>query len=188
MSLQALSRDQVRSVIEGRGAAPRVPVLLHLWTHPDEFSERRPAVLALMDSFPQDAHVIPVRMPAVAEAPPEDARYRWLTGGAGGAADRQAEPGGKAGPDGRTLADHALDAQALIADWGELDDILSDFPDPRSPVALPENPSPDGRYRLASWWYCLFERHWSLRGMTNALLDFSTDAAQVARSRTSTWG
>jgi uroporphyrinogen decarboxylase len=163
-------------VIEGRGAGPRVPVLLHFWTHAEEFGERRPAVQALMDSLPQDVQSIPVRMPAVADAPPEDPRYRWLTDAAAGAGLE-----GRTGPDGRTLPDHALDAQALIADWSELDAILADFPDPRSPLALPENPAPDGRYRLASWWYCLFERHWSLRGMTNALLDFGTDPAQVHR-------
>jgi uroporphyrinogen decarboxylase len=176
VSLKPLSREEVRSVIEGRGAAPRVPVLLHFWTHPDEFADGTPAVYALMDSFPQDAQTIPVRMPAVAEAPPEDPRYRWLTGATPGARRE-----GRKGIDGRTLSDRALDSQALITDWDELDAILADFPDPRSPLALPQNPASDGRYRLAAWWYCLFERHWSLRGMTSALLDFGTDPVQVHR-------
>ncbi len=165
MSEKVLQREQVRSVIEGRGAAPRVPVLLHFWTHADAFGDRTPAVQALMERHLQDVQSIGVRMPGDAEAPTEDPRYRWLTGTrAAGAA-----------------ADQALDAHALIADWSELDAILADFPDPRSPVALPENPVPDGRYRLAGWWYCLFERHWSLRGMTNALMDYYTDPAQVHR-------
>ncbi len=162
MTYQPLSRDEVRSVIEGRGAASRVPVLLHLWTHAAEFGDRQPAVEALMARYPHDVQLIGVRLPGIGEAPADDPGYRWLPGGP-------------------RDAGRALDAQALIADWGELDDIVARFPDPRSPAALPENPESDGRYRLAGWWYCLFERHWSLRGMTNALTDFYTDPASVHR-------
>jgi hypothetical protein len=157
-----LNREQVRSVIEGRGAAPRIPVLLQFWTHAEEFGDRAPAVRALMDRFPEDAQVIGVRMPGNVEPPAGDPGYRWL-------------------PAGRRDTGAALDAQALIADWNELDGILSAFPDPHSADALPGNPAPDGRYRLAGWWYCLFERHWSLRGMTNALTDFYTEAKSVHR-------
>ena len=28
------------------------------------------------------------------------------------------------------------------------------------------------KYLLGGWWYCFFERLWSLRGMENALTDF----------------
>jgi len=79
------------------------------------------------------------------------------------------------------LEGRALDAQSLITDWAELDEVIETFPDFHSRLALPENPASDGRYRLAGWWYCLFERHWSLRGMTNALTDFYTDPASVHR-------
>jgi uroporphyrinogen decarboxylase len=167
MSAQPLQRDEVRSVIEGKGAAPRVPILLHFWTHADAFGDRTPAVKALMERYPQDVQAIGVRMPAPLEAPPEDPGYRWLPGGTRDAV------GGAPGA--------ALDAQALLADWESIDTVLASFPDPRSPAALPENPAPDGRYRLAGWWYCLFERHWSLRGMTTALTDFYTDPAAVHR-------
>lgn len=162
MGIEPLNREQVRSVVERRGAAPRVPVLLHLWTHADDFGSRTPAVKALLDRYPQDAQVIETRMPDAVEPPTEDPGYRWLPGG-----PRAAGP--------------ALDARALITDWGELDRILASFPDPRSPVALPRNPLPDGRYRLAGWWFCLFERHWSLRGMTNALTDYYTNPDAVHR-------
>jgi len=162
MKVPALRRDEVRSVIEGRGAARRVPVLLHFWTHPEAFGDRTPAVRSLMGEFVEDVQAIGIRMPGVSDAPPEDIGYRWLRGAPG-------------------EAGAALDAQALISDWDQLDAILADFPDPRSPVMLPDNPAPDGRYRLAGWWYCLFERHWSLRGMTNALMDFFTDPDKVHR-------
>jgi hypothetical protein len=162
MHYTPLKRDEMRSVIEGRGAAPRVPVLLHFWTRADDFGSRSDAVVALMERFPQDAQYIGARMPAYDEPPEDHPDYRWRFRGirASGA---------------------ALDAQALITDWGELDEMIERFPDPRSPAALPENPPPDGRYRLSGWLYCLFERHWSFRGMTTALTDFYTDPASVHR-------
>ncbi len=162
MQYTPLSRDEVRSVIEGRGAASRVPALLHFWTHAGAFGDRQPAVEALMARYPHDVQLIGVRMPSYAEPPVEDPGYRWVPG-------RQQNEG------------RALDAQSLICDWAELDEVIATFPDSRSRLALPENPEPDGRYRLAGWWYCLFERHWSLRGMTNALTDFYTDPASVHR-------
>jgi uroporphyrinogen-III decarboxylase len=36
-------------------------------------------------------------------------------------------------------------------------------------------------YRVGLWWYWLFERHWSLRGMENALCDFYDSAEEVHR-------
>jgi len=59
--------------------------------------------------------------------------------------------------------------------------VLADFPDPRSLAILADNQPADGRYRLAGWMSCLFERHWSLRGMTNALMDFSANPREVHR-------
>jgi uroporphyrinogen decarboxylase len=157
-----LKRDEVRSVIEGRGAAPRVPVILHFWTRADDFGSRTPAVRALMERFPQDVQYIGARMPAYDEPPEGHPDYRWLP-------EASREPGA------------ALDAQVLVADWDGLDGIIERFPDPRSPAALPENPPSDGRYRLCGWLYCLFERHWSFRGMNNALTDYYTDPASVHR-------
>jgi uroporphyrinogen decarboxylase len=162
MQYQPLARDEVRSTIEGRGAVSRIPVLLHFWTNAEAFGDRKPAVEALLRRFPQDLQYIGVRMPECAEPPGDDPGYRWLPGG-------------------RRESGKALDAQTLIEDWGELDGILAHFPDPRSPAALPDNPASDGRYRLAGWRFCLFERHWSLRGMANALTDFTTDPGSVHR-------
>ena len=65
-----------------------------------------------------------------------------------------------------------LDAAIALDDWGKLDEVIAKFPRADFPALLEWMPKPDGRYRLAHWWYCLFERHWSLRGMTNALTDY----------------
>jgi uroporphyrinogen-III decarboxylase len=74
------------------------------------------------------------------------------------------------------------DAKGAISDWSQIDGVLKHFPDPHYKKALPPAPvSDDGRYRIGAWWFCLFERHWQLRGMTNALMDYYTDPDSVHR-------
>ena len=46
---------------------------------------------------------------------------------------------------------------------------------------FPDKRASDGRYVLASWWSCYFERLWMLRGMENALTDFYTNPDEVHR-------
>jgi len=164
MLYEPLTREEMIGVIEGRSAAKRVPVLLHFWTHPEAFGEREPMVRSIMAKYPEDAQVIPFRIPAVYEAPEDDPEYRWVNF-----------------DDPYVGKSVGLDAQVAISDWSQLGDILKDFPDPHYRGALPTNPPEDGRYRLGYWWYCLFERHWQLRGMTNALMDYYTDPEAVHR-------
>jgi uroporphyrinogen-III decarboxylase len=103
-------------------------------------------------------------MPDVYQTPADDPEYRWVN------FDAPVDTGST-----------AIDAQAAIADWNQLDGVLENFPKVSYPGMFPENPASDGRYRLGHWWFCLFERHWSLRGMTNALTDYYTDPDQVHR-------
>lgn len=164
MSVSALKRDSVSAVIEGRGAAERVPVILHFWTHPDAFGDREPEVRRLIDQYPQDVQDIWLRTPEVYTGRPDDPEYRWVNFD---------DP-----YDGQSVA---LDQRIAIADWARLDGVLQAFPNPRYPGLVHANPTPDGRYRLAHWWFCFFERHWSLRGMTHALMDYYTDPTSVHR-------
>ena len=53
------------------------------------------------------------------------------------------------------------------------------FPSAEYPGLVPEFHSDGQRYVLARWWYCLFERLWSIRGMENALMDFFLHPAYV---------
>jgi hypothetical protein len=152
-------------VVAGRGCARRVPVLLHQWTYPGAFKERAAEVQQILERFPQDAQVIFHRPPEIFVAPPDDPEYRWV--------NHDAPPA--------TGAEHGLDEQAAIRDWSELDGIVAHFPSPDYPGLFQSNPPPDGRYRMAHWWYGLFERHWSLRGMTNALMDYYTNPEEVHR-------
>ncbi len=165
MSIDPLTRDEVFAVVAGRGCARRVPVLLHQWTYPAAFGEREAEVQAILDRFPQDAQIIPYRGPDIFEGPADDPEYRWMD------CDRPAD----------LDAGRGIDDQAAIRDWNQLDGVLSHFPNPDYPGLFPAVPEPDGRYRIAHWWFGLFERHWSLRGMTNALMDFYTNADEVHR-------
>jgi len=165
MDPSALTREEMIAVIEGRGAARRVPVLLHCWTSAEAFGAREAQARALLGRYPNDAQMIPFNLPDVYKAPPDAPEYRWVN-------YDDPNPGRKSG----------LDEQGAIDDWSRLDGILANFPDPAYSGALPADPPPpDGRYRIGHWWYCLFERHWQLRGMTRALTDYYTAPEAVHR-------
>ena len=160
-----LTRDEVKSVIEGCARARRVPMFIHFWTNPDAFGDRKGVVKDLLGRYPQDMQVVPFFMPSQyrgehAAAP----GYSWCP-----------FPNPDAGRQG------AIDEAVAVADWSRLDEWLDRFPRPDRPDLFNRAPQPDGRYRLAHWFYCLFERHWSFRGMTNALLDYYEHPREVHR-------
>lgn len=156
MKYEPLSREEVKSVIEGRGAAGRVPVFVHFWVHPEVFEgEKLDRINALLNEYPQDAQTFYLNIPQVYEAPDDDPSYRWSY------KDRTAD------------GNAALDSSGFIQDWDdELDLLLQDFPSADYPGLIPEKREPDGRYRLGCWWYFFFERFWSIRNMEEALIDF----------------
>jgi uroporphyrinogen decarboxylase len=163
MPLQA---QEMRRIISGGGSGRRIPVLLHPWVSARAFETEaaRAAVQALLDFYPCDAQIIPWRNIEIYQAPEDDPTYRWI----------------KADPPPQT-GSRALDEQAPLADWAQLDDFLANFPSADYPNLFPRIPAPDGRYRIAHWWYTLFERHWSLRGMSHALMDYHTNPHEVHR-------
>lgn len=161
-----LTREEVAAVIEGRGCARRVPLMIHQWLYPDVF--RDPAANAkvrkLMELYPNDAAFIRWRFIKLWDAPPDDPDYRWMHGT-------------KPAQDSAT----AIDASGPLSDWAMLDDILEHFPRATYPGLLADVPPEDGRYRVGHWWYNYFERHWQLRGMSNALMDYYTNPEEVHR-------
>ena len=166
MQYEPLTRDEVATVIQGRTTARRVPVCIHMWVHADAFDDRRQAVVDILARYPQDIQIVGVRMPAYHREPDAaDPRYSWLPWRAPVAGEQS-----------------ALDASVLVPSWDRLDEIIASFPRADSPALWDgAGEQPDGRYRLAHWWFCLFERHWSLRGMTQALTDYYTHPAEVHR-------
>ncbi len=161
---QSLTREEVISVIAGRSISRRVPIQIHLWVHPETFGEREPAIREILRRYPADVQIIYYRIPDVYAAPADDPNYRWVPY-----------------DDPYQNTSVGLDQRVAIVDWSQLDEILSRFPDPDYPGLLSGVEPADGRYRMGHWWYCLFERHWSLRGMTNALTDYFDHPDEVHR-------
>ena len=155
MNRQPLTKNEVASVIEGRSIAPRVPMMVHFWCSPQRFGDREQAAREILDAYPMDLQVIGINMPQVFNAPEDDPEYRWVNY-----------------DDPFKDSNVGIDSRMAIDDWGRLDGILQHFPSPSYPNLIPGNPPSDGRYRLGNFWFCYFERHWSLRGMTNALMDY----------------
>lgn len=164
MNGKALSRDEMRKAIEGKEAPWRVPMMFHFWLSPDVFGCKKQDVIQLMKTYPMDVQSILFNMPKVYEHPEDDTGYRWLNH-----------------DDPLPERTSGLDARVAITDFAELDAVLADFPDPLYHGLFPNQPPDDGRYRLGYWWYGLFERHWELRGMTNALTDYYDDPDSVHR-------
>ncbi len=148
-----LSREEMIGVIEGKGHAGRVPNAVAPWSDVCLFPEHREEYEKLMQQYPCDIEVIRLRMPAVFEGAENDPAYRWLP------FDNPFGP------------NVSLDAVSAIADMEAIDEILATFPDPHSVALMPPAPAVGATYRVAHWWYLLFERFWSLRGMENALCD-----------------
>ncbi len=164
MNGNTLKREEIASVIEGKGCASRIPLMLHFWINPDVFIGQQGLYKQLLDEYPCDVNTIHINLPRVFDAPADEPNYRWMN------IDNPFPP------------DMPLDAITAIEDWGELNAILEDFPDPHSPHLMPEIiPSDDGRYRLVRWWNWMFERFWSLRGMEDALCDLYESPQEVHR-------
>lgn len=151
-----LSRQEVINVIEGKGAARRPPVLYDLWigNNVSEQDDRKRE--KWLSGYPRDIAEVFLNMPDITHAPVDDPDYYWF------------------GSDKGNMGDKGWDARVLIEDWEdeEAEKFFNTFPDPDYPGLIPQEIHSDGRYLLGRWWYLLFERHWSLRGMENALTDF----------------
>lgn len=154
--MDCLSRQEVISVIEGKGAARRLPILYDMWIGSNVFGWDERKREEWLSNYPRDIADVFLNMPDLTQAPADDPDYRWT------------------GIDKGNMDDKGWDARVLIEDWeGEdAEKFFATFPNPDYPGLVPETAPSDGRYMLGRWWYLLFERHWSLRGMENALMDF----------------
>lgn len=158
-----LTREEMAGVIEGKGRARRVPIAVQHWADPSVFGEKAPLIREILDSCPCDFTRIDFKIPDVFQAPKDAPSYRWMN------------------VDNFFPENTSLDAVTALQ-WDQLDAVLADFPDPGYPGLIPGNvPPDDGTYRVGLWWYWLFERLWSLRGMENALCDFYESPDKVHR-------
>ena len=160
--MKPLTRQQIVDVIEGRGNAPRVPVLYSTWMNAAPFGGDVDAYRKWIGSKVCDVNFCCLNMPGLFAGPQDAPEYRWAFG------------------DKTEKANVGLDSQIVIEDWSEAEEFYAAFPDAEFSGLLPEIQE-DGRYVLVNWWYTFFERHWSLRGMENALFDFFDYPEEVHR-------
>lgn len=152
--MKALSKEDLIKVIEGKGSAERIPILYDIWIYDNMFGNDPDKRLKWLEQYPCDVDEVFLQMPGMTEGPAEDPEFYW------------------AAPGSRCLEGKGLDAQCLLQEWEDADTFYSSFPSPESPALIVGKKEKDGRYLLGRWWYCYFERLWSLRGMENALTDF----------------
>lgn len=154
--MENLSRQEVKRVIEGKGAVDRPPILYDLWVGNNLFHNNEEEREKWFSRYPRDIEDVFLNIPDLLHAPADDPNYRWT------------------GMDRESMAEKGLDARVLIEEWdsAEGEKFFETFPNPEYPGLIPEKKPSGERYTIARWWYGLFERHWSVRGMENALMDF----------------
>lgn len=163
--MKELSKEEVKRVIEGKGNARRVPLLYDLWISGNVFGndlEKRAEWLA---QYPMDVEESTLVLPDLVKAPDDAPDYRWT------------------GVDMEWDEEKGFDSRVLLEDWEgeEAEEFFAKFPSPEYPGLIPEQKPEGKRYTLVKWWYCFFERLWSIRGMENALTDFYLYPEEVHR-------
>ena len=161
--METLSSADICRVIEGRGAASRVPLVYDHWIYANAFGDDEAARDRWLSQFPQDVERFQLNIPDLLTAPADDPNYRWT------------------GVDLDAAEDAGLDNRPLIEDWDSeaAERFFETFPNPDYPGLVPDFQGDGKRYVLARWWFCFFERHWSIRGMENALMDYFLYPDQV---------
>ena len=82
--------------------------------------------------------------------------------------------------------DKPTDAIVLLDDWSDLDRYLASMPKPEEQKHLidslgKEAEKKQNKYSLGHWWFCFFERLWSIRGMSNLMKDFYNHPKEVKK-------
>lgn len=152
--MRELIKQEMKNVIEGNRTTERIPNLYSMWIYPESFEGQEEEMKRWKENHICDAEFLEVVMPQVNTAPADDPEYCWLP------SDWNMDIKG------------GLDAQVYLEDWEDAEKMYARFPSPEYPAMIPNTQLDPSKYILAKWWYCLFERHWSIRGMENALTDF----------------
>lgn len=160
---EPLSREEFIVAVERRGSVDRparVPVIMAQWWGVGTREKYGACLDRLAATYPEDAlvawHIAPGEDLSTTANPAYRWGYRDYTG----------------------AVRHSIGRSAvLLPDWGELDRLLADFPDPDEPgvfdaVATRLTPE-DNRYRLGGFWRLFHERFWSIRGMENLMYDYA---------------
>lgn len=152
--MRALDKNQMRAIIDGKGHGERIPLLFSIWMNAAPFHGDEAAYQKWISNKVCDVEEYYLNMPGFWEGPADAPEYRWAFG------------------EKKWDDNAAIDSQVLIEDWDKAQPFYDTFPSPEYPGLVPKPETDGSRYVLARSWYTLFERHWSLRGMQNALMDF----------------
>jgi len=155
---------ELRGIISGKKRAGRVPDIVHFWAYPPSFERNESAARKVLAAYPCDAKRLDIMMPQAVIAPPDDPNFVWLknsSGKLGTSYDNSVYISDEDFGNGMERIAAGFDGIAgykgIFGAAGKLG-----FEDAKGPDA----------YRLGALWYMFFERHWSLRGMQNAMTDF----------------
>lgn len=166
MNMKSLTKQEVINVIEGKRTTERIPNLCNMWINTEVFGEREEEMNAWKEAQVYDMDVQRIVMPHPIHGTKEDPEYCWLPAGT------------------QKEVSEAIDSSIYIEDWEDedlIEEMYSRFPSPDSPSVFASQTLDTTKYNLGVWWYCLFERHWSLRGMENALTDYYIYPEEVHR-------
>lgn len=159
MLRQPLSREEVINAIERKDGS-KVPLVLHKWWGVGLYEKYGEGLNKMADNFPDDIFFIFYTQPGETVSTTKSPNYRW---------------GYKSDYSG--AAKHSIgEATELLDNWSELDEMLTDFPNPNEPdsfdVVIEELPKAQGRYKLGGWWNLFHEALWKIRGMENLMIDY----------------
>ena len=165
--MRSLTKQEVINVIEGKRTTERIPNLCSFWIYPGSFEGQEEEMRQWLAEQAYDISVQGVRMPDVCRGTEEDPEYCWLP----------------AGREGKT--EGGIDSQVYLEDWEDtelVEEMYAKFPSPDTANIFPGKEKIDhAKYVVGHWFYCLFERQWSIRGMENALTDFYLYPEEVHR-------
>lgn len=158
-----LTRQEIKDVIDGVRCAKNVPMLYDIWVSPESFPGREDEARKLEEETPCDMQSIFLNFPDIYKAPDDNKNYKWASNSL------------------TEQADGGLDAKIVVKDWDEIEQIYEEFPSAEYEKLIPDVKVDPNRYSVGRWWYCYYERLWSLRGMKNALMDFYLYPDEVHR-------
>ena len=137
--MEALSRQEVKHVIEGRGCAWRIPLLYDIWIYENVFDGDLEQMEAWKSRYPRDVDTVEMIMPGMKQGLPEAPDYCFAIPG------MKSEEG------------HGLDEQGIIKDWENKEEIevfYATFPNADAIPRMTQEKKTNGRYLLCRWWFC----------------------------------
>jgi len=147
-----LNKQQLKNVIDGISSANRIPCAAQFWISSKKDDKKTNQIC---QQYPSDVDFCLMNMPEISNFGDTSKNYVWVKS------------------DEKNEDNFAIDSKIVIKNFEEIDDILSNFPSPDAEEMFSKDMVFDkDKYLLGHWWFFYFERHWSLRGMENALTDF----------------